>query len=385
MTKHYWMQEEHHAFREAVARLFREEFEPNRQRYTEAGVVDREFWSKAAEIGVLGASVPETHGGLGLSRHFDVVTYLQQALVGDTGWGFAVHNIATHYVAAYGTEFQKARWLPQLANGDLIAAIAMSEPAAGSDLKGVKTRAVADGETWVINGTKTFITNGGSADLLLLVAKTDPAKGSRGVSLMMVETCDLEGYQVGRKLDKLGMRRNDTAELFFEDVRIPASSLLGGEVGQGFYQLMGQLPWERLIIGYTALGSAQCALELTLDYVKQRKAFGQRIFDFQNTRFKLAEANTKIELLSAFLDQCLEELESGQLTAERAAMAKWWSTEAQCDIIDECLQLHGGYGYMSEYRISELYADARVQKIYGGTNEIMKEVIARSMDDPKKS
>ncbi|WP_435141040.1 acyl-CoA dehydrogenase family protein [Pseudopelagicola sp. nBUS_19] len=380
MPNHLWMHEEHRAFAETVSRFFSEEITPNKDAWNNTGVVPKTVWSRAGELGILGATFPEENGGLGLSRHFDAVTLLEQARAGDSGWGFAVHNIAAHYLTAFGTEDQKARWLPDLANGSKIAAIAMSEPEAGSDLQAIKTSAIRDGNEYLINGSKTFITNGGSADLLLLVAKTDPSAKGRGVSLIIVETENLRGYSVGRRLKKMGMKRNDTAELNFTDVRVPLTNLLGSEEGQGFYQLMKQLPWERLIIGFSALGAAECALELTLKYVRERKAFGKRVMDFQNTRFKLAEAATKIEILAAFMDQCLAELETGQLTAEKAAMAKWWSTQTQCDIIDECLQLFGGYGYMSEYPISELYTDARVQKIYGGTNEIMKELIARSLD-----
>ncbi|WP_127114578.1 acyl-CoA dehydrogenase family protein [Shimia sediminis] len=380
MPTHLWMQEEHHAFGDSVRRFFEDEFQPHRDQWKDDGHVPKSFWEKSAEIGILGATVPEEYGGLGLSRHFDAVTFLEQAKIGDSGWGFSVHNIATHYVTGFGTEQQKQKWLPKLASGEMVAAIAMTEPGTGSDLQAVKTTAIKDGNEYLINGSKTFITNGGSADLIVLVAKTDPTSRSKGVSLIMIETEGLDGFSVGRKLDKMGMKRNDTAELSFQDVRVPQTNLLGDEEGQGFYQLMKQLPWERLILGYSALGAAQCALDTTLDYVRERKAFGQRIMDFQNSRFKLAEAATKIELLAAFLDQCLAELDQGLLTPEKAAMAKWWGTQAQCDIIDECLQLHGGYGYMNEYLISELYTDARVQKIYGGTNEIMKELIARSLD-----
>ncbi len=380
MPNHLWMQEEHHAFADTVRRFLDEEFQPNRDAWKEAGRVPKDFWQKAGALGILGATIPENNGGLGLSRHFDAVTFLEQARIGDSGWGFSVHNIATHYITGYGTEEQKARWLPKLASGEMVGAIAMTEPGTGSDLQAVRTTAIPDGNGYLVNGSKTFITNGGSADLLILVAKTDPSAGAKGVSLMVVETEGLEGFRVGRKLDKLGMRRNDTAELFFEDVRLPRDHLLGRDEGQGFYQLMRQLPWERLILGYGALGAAECALKTTLDYVKERKAFGKRVMDFQNTRFKLAEAATKIEILAAFLDQCLAELEQGTLTAEKAAMAKWWGSETQCEIVDECLQLHGGYGYMNEYLIAELYADARVQKIYGGTNEIMKDLIARDLD-----
>ncbi|MGI3186340.1 acyl-CoA dehydrogenase family protein [Nioella aestuarii] len=380
MPNHLWMQDDHHAYADTVRRFLEEEFQPHRDEWKDLGKIPKAFWRKAGDLGILGATTPEDHGGLGLSRHFDAVTFIEQAKAGDSGWGFAVHNIAAHYIIAYGTEEQKARWLPKLASGEMVGAIAMTEPGTGSDLQAVRTTAVPDGNEYLINGSKTFITNGGSADLLLLVAKTDPTSRAKGVSLMIVETEGLEGYRVGRKLDKMGMRRNDTAELFFEDVRIPRDHLLGTEEGQGFYQLMRQLPWERLILGYGALGSSQCALDVTLAYVKERKAFGQRVMDFQNTRFKLAECATKVEILAAFLDQCLEELEQGTLTAEKAAMAKWWGSQTQCEIVDECLQLHGGYGYMNEYLIAELYADARVQKIYGGTNEIMKELIARDLD-----
>ncbi|WP_197917521.1 acyl-CoA dehydrogenase family protein [Thiosulfatihalobacter marinus] len=380
MPNHLWMNEDHTAFADTVARFFAEEITPNKDAWTKAGVIPKTLWKKAGELGILGATFPEDHGGLGLSRHFDAVTFLEQTKAGDSGWGVSVHNIAAHYITAFGTEDQKARWLPDLASGDKIAAIAMTEPGTGSDLQAVKTTAIRDGNEYLINGSKTFITNGATADLIVLVAKTDPGAKGRGVSLIIVETDGLEGFSVGRRLEKMGMKRNDTAELAFEDVRVPLTNLLGSEEGLGFIQLMKQLPWERLILGFMALGSAQCALDLTLDYVKERKAFGQRIMDFQNTRFKLAEAATKIELLAAFCDQCLAELEQGRLTAEKAAMVKWWGTQTQCEVIDECLQLFGGYGYMSEYPISELYTDARVQKIYGGTNEIMKEVIARSLD-----
>lgn len=380
MPNHMWMNEDHTAFADTVKRFFDEEITPNKGAWTEAGVMPKSVWKKAGELGILGATFPEEHGGLGLSRHFDAVTFLEQTKAGDSGWGVSVHNIAAHYVTAFGTEDQKARWLPDLASGDKVAAIAMTEPGTGSDLQAIKTTAIRDGNEYLINGSKTFITNGATADLIVLVVKTDPAAGGRGVSLVMIETEGLAGFSVGRMLKKMGMKRNDTAELSFQDVRVPLTNLIGSEEGQGFIQLMKQLPWERLILGYMALGSSQCALAHTLAYVRERKAFGKRVMDFQNTRFKLAEVATKIELLAAFVDQCLTELEAGALTPEKAAMAKWWGTQTQCDIVDECLQLHGGYGYMSEYPISELYTDARVQKIYGGTNEIMKEVIARSLD-----
>ncbi len=380
MPNHMWMTADHTAFADTVQRFMAEEITPNNEAWSEAGVIPKELWRKAGDLGILGATFPEAHGGLGLSRQFDAITFLEQSKAGDSGWGISVHNIAAHYITAFGTEEQQARWLPDLASGQKVAAIAMTEPGTGSDLQAVKTTAIRDGNEYLINGSKTFITNGATADLIVLVAKTDPTAKGRGVSLIVIETEGLEGFSVGRRLKKMGMKRNDTAELSFQDVRVPLTNLLGTEEGQGFIQLMKQLPWERLILGYMALGASQCALEHTLTYVKERKAFGKRVMDFQNTRFKLAECATKIELLAAFCDQCLAELDAGQLTAEKAAMAKWWGTQTQCEIVDECLQLHGGYGYMSEYPISELYTDARVQKIYGGTNEIMKEVIARSLD-----
>lgn len=374
------MTDDHHAFAASVSKFLAEAYEPNREAWTEAGRVDHAFWEKAGELGILGASIPEAFGGSGLSRTFDLVTFLEQARIGDTGWGVTVHNIAVHYVAAYGTDEQKRRWLPKLASGEWVGAIAMTEPGTGSDLQAVKTTARADGNEYVLSGSKTFITNGQNADFIVVVAKTDPAKGAKGVSLIGLETAEAEGFRRGRNLKKLGMKRQDTSELFFEDVRLPRMSLLGPEEGQGFIQLMKQLPWERLMLAYCASGAAQCALDATLAYVKERKAFGQRVMDFQNTRFRLAEAKTEIEIFAAFLDRLTGELERGELTAERAAMAKYWGTEMQGRVVDACLQLHGGYGYMSEYRISELYADARVQRIYGGTNEIMREVIARSLD-----
>lgn len=380
MPSHIWMRAEHTAFAETVKRFMDTEITPHKEAWNATGVVPKSVWHTAGDLGLLGATLPAAHGGLGLSRQFDAITFLEQAKAGDTGWGISVHNIAAHYIAAFGTEDQKARWLPDLASGAKVAAIAMTEPSTGSDLQAIQTTALRDGNEYVINGSKTFITNGGSADLIVLVAKTDPTAKGKGVSLIVLETEGLAGFAVGRRLEKMGLKRNDTAELSFTDMRVPLTNLIGSEEGHGFVQLMQQLPWERLILGYMALGASECALAHTLAYVKERKAFGQRIMDFQNTRFKLAECATKIELLAAFCDQCLAEQDAGTLTAEKAAMAKWWGTQTQCEIVDECLQLHGGYGYMSEYPISELYTDARVQKIYGGTNEIMKEVIARALD-----
>jgi acyl-CoA dehydrogenase len=374
------MKEEHRLFAETARRFFAAELVPHQQRWRDQGIADRDFWNKAADLGLLGASVPEQYGGTGGGLSFDVVTLLEQARTGDTSWGFSVHNITTHYLLSYGTQEQKQRWLPDLVNGELVAGIAMSEPGAGSDLQALTTSAVLDGDAYVVNGSKTFISNGQSADLLLLVVKTDLGAGARGVSLLMVDARVQAGFRRGRKLKKIGLDGQDTSELFFDDARVPADHLLGGEEGKGFIQLMNQLAWERLMIGVIAVGASDRAIEETIAYTRQREAFGKRLMDFQNTRFKLAEAKTRLEVLRAYIDECVMRLEEGALDAPAASMAKWWGAETQNQIVDECLQLHGGYGYMSEYPIAQMFVDARVQKIYGGTNEIMKELIARSLD-----
>ncbi|MBR1146176.1 acyl-CoA dehydrogenase family protein [Bradyrhizobium sp. AUGA SZCCT0431] len=380
MPEAAWLADDHRAFGQTVRKFLERDYEPHRARWTRERRVPHAFWEQAGALGILGASTPVEYGGSGLSRTFDLVTYLEQGRIGDTGWGIGVHNIVQHYLAAFATDGQKRAWLPRLASGGWVGAIAMTEPGAGSDLQSIRTTAIADGNEYVLNGQKTFISNAANADFLIVVAKTDPEAGARGISLIALETAGAEGFQRGRALDKLGMDRQDTMELFFQDLRIPRANLIGETEGRGFYQLMGQLPWERLVIGVCALAASRCALEITLDYVKNRRAFGQRLMDYQNTRFKLAEAKSESEIFSAFIDRLVEELEAGTLTPERAAMAKWWGSEMQGRIVDNCLQLHGGYGYMNEYRIAELYRDARVQRIYGGTNEIMRELIARSLD-----
>jgi alkylation response protein AidB-like acyl-CoA dehydrogenase len=376
-----WVQDEHKMFAESCARFMTDELTPNQDKWAAQGMVDRDFWLKAGEAGIMAGAVPEEYGGVGGGISFDAITAYEQARKGDIGWGYGIQSIVTHYVTAYGTDAQKERWLPKLTSGEMVAAIAMTEPGTGSDLKSVRTTATKDGNGYLINGSKIFITNGQNADLVIVVAKTDKDAGSKGVSLIAVETADAEGYSRGRNLKKMGMKGNDTSELFFEDVKVPADNLLGHEEGQGFYQLMKQLPWERLVIAITALGSIDFALEETLRYVKERKAFGNRIMDFQNTRFKLAECKTKAEVLRSFINDCIARLEVGELDAATASMAKYWGTEVQNEVMNECVQLHGGYGYMQEYPISRMYTDARVQMIYGGTNEIMKELIARSLDD----
>ena len=382
---HDWMTPDHHAYADSVRRFFAEEYQPYRAGYEAAGIVDPAFWRKAGKLGILGASAPESHGGQGLPRSFDLVTMLEQCRIHDMGFGFSVHNIVTHYIAGLGTEEQQARWLPRLISGELVGAIAMTEPNTGSDLQSIRTSARRNGDHFLLDGSKTFITNGQNAGLIVVVARTDPEAGSRGISLLVLETEGAEGFRRGRNLKKLGQKAQDTSELFFDDVRVPVANVLGGIEGRGFMQLMVQLPWERLVLGYISLGMVRTAFEMTLAHVRERMAFGKRLIDFQNTRFKLAEIKTGIEMLSAFLDRLAAEQEAGTLTADRAAMAKLWATEFQCQAMDTCLQMFGGYGYMEEFPISQLYADARVQRIYGGTSEIMREIVARSIDlDPAR-
>ena len=379
-TTSTWYSEEHRLYTESVRKFFADELAPNIERWIDAGIVDRVFWVKAGEAGILGAAIEEAYGGAGAGISFDAITIYEQARCSDSGWGFGIQSIVIHYIRAYGTEDQKARWLPKLATGEMVAALAMTEPGCGSDVQSVRTSATKTGNEYLITGSKTFITNGQTANLICLAAKTDKDAGASGVSLIMVETDNLEGFRRGKNLSKLGLKAQDTTELFFEGVRVPKNNLLGIQEGQGFYQLMNQLPWERLLIGITALGAIDFALEETTRYVRERKAFGTRVMDFQNTRFKLAEMKTKAEVTRSFLNDGIQKLDAGILDASTASMAKWWGSQTQCEIMDECVQLHGGYGYMMEYPITRLYADARVQKIYGGTNEIMKELIARSLD-----
>jgi len=375
-----WASDEHHMFTDMAARFFADEMAPNIDNWVEQGVVDRAFWRMAGEAGIMSGGVSEDHGGVGGDVGFEAVALYEQARLGDVNWGYGIQSIVQHYISVYGSDEQKARWLPGLVSGEIVGAIAMTEPSTGSDLKAVRTSAVQDGNQYCINGSKIFITNGQTADLIITVAKTDKDGGSKGVSLIVVEPEECEGFSRGQPLKKLGMKGNDTAELFYENVKVPRTNLLGTDEGQGFYQLMQQLPWERLLIAIQALGAIDFAIEQTVAYVQDRKAFGQRVMDFQNTRFKLAECKTKAEVLRAFVNDGIGRLIDGKLDAATASMAKYWATEAQGQVMDECLQLFGGYGYMSEYPISRAYSDARVQRIYGGTNEIMKEVIARSID-----
>ncbi len=361
-------------------RFMSEEIAPRYDAFEKNEMVDRECWEKAGAAGLLCASMPEEYGGSGGSFAHESAIIEAMGHVGVDGFGIGLHNaIVAPYILHYGSEEQKQKWLPKMASGELIGAIAMTEPGAGSDLQGVRTRAEKDGNHYRINGSKTFITNGQHANLIIVVAKTDPAQGARGTSLIVVETDGLDGFERGRNLDKIGLKANDTSELFFTDMRVTTSSLLGSEEGQGFVQLMQQLPQERLQIGTGAIAMIERALSLTIDYVKQRKAFGKAVIDFQNTQFKLAELKTEATIGRVFYNDCVTRHVAGGLDPVTASMAKYWLTDLQGKVVDECLQLHGGYGYMNEYPIARMFRDARVQRIYGGTNEIMKLLIARSL------
>jgi acyl-CoA dehydrogenase len=375
-----WMTEDLVLLEEQARRFFAAEFVPHLEQWNQDGIMDRAMWGKAGEAGLLCASMPEAYGGAGGTFAHEAVINREIALAGLDCFGAPLHSgIVAPYILHYGTEEQKARWLPKLATGEMVGAIAMSEPGTGSDLQGVRTTAKKSGNGYVLSGSKTFITNGQQANLIIVVAKTDPKKGAKGTSLMVVEPDDAAGFRRGRKLKKLGMDWADTSELFFEDVQLPAESLLGTEEGQGFAQLMNELPQERLIVAAGAVAMMERALALTIDYVKQRKAFGQTIIEFQNTQFELAECKTEATIAKVFLDHCMERHIAGRLDTTTASMAKYWMTDLQNKIVDRCLQLFGGYGYMEEYPISRMYRDARVQRIYAGTNEIMKLLIARSL------
>jgi acyl-CoA dehydrogenase len=380
-----WRQrEELQLYAQSVAAFAEKHIDPDEEQWRKDKVVPREVWTTAGAAGLLVPSCPEDYGGAGGDYAYDAVFMEEVYGRGDSGWGAPLHNsVVAPYVWIYGTEEQKKRWLPKLVSGERISAIAMTEPGAGSDLQGVKTTAVRDGNGYRINGSKTFITNGGTADFIVLVVKTDPKQGAKGISLMVIETDgpggSLEGFRRGRKLDKVGQDAQDTSELFFDDVWVPSDALLGTEEGSGFYQLMEQLPQERLHIAVCGQAMIERALELTIAYVKERKAFGKAIIDFQNTQFELAECKTEATISRIFVDSCIERHIKGELDTATASMAKYWVSDLQCTIIDRCLQLFGGYGYMNEYPIARMWRDARVQRIYGGTNEIMKLLIARTL------
>jgi len=375
-----WMTEDLVLLEEQARRFLDGEFVPHIDAWNEAGIMDRSVWTKAGEAGLLCASMPEEYGGAGGTFAHEAVINRAIALAGLDSFGAPLHSgIVAPYILHYGSEEQKKRWLPKLATGELIGAIAMTEPGAGSDLQGVKTTARKSGNGYVLNGSKTFITNGQHANLIVVVAKTDPKAGAKGVSLVVVEADHTDGFRRGRKLKKLGMDSADTSELFFEEVKLPAEALLGNEEGQGFVQLMTELPQERLIVGTAAIGMIERALRLTIDYVKERKAFGKAVIEFQNTQFVLAECKSEATIGKVFHDHCVERHIRRELDTTTASMAKYWLTDLQGKIVDRCLQLFGGYGYMDEYPISRMYRDARVQRIYAGTNEIMKLLIARSL------
>lgn len=371
--------EEHQMFRQAVRRFMEKEVIPHYDQWEKEGCVSREVWRRAGAMGYLGINIPEDYGGSGADDfRFSAIVMEELMAANAPGVGYSLHaDVAAPYILAYGTAEQKERWLPGIAAGELILAIAMTEPSTGSDLAAVRTTAIRNGDHYLLNGSKTFITNGLLSDLVIVVAKTDPAAGRKGISLVVVERA-MEGFRRGRKLEKIGMHAQDTAELFFENVKVPVANLLGSE-GKGFAYLMSNLPQERLAIAIKAVAACEFALATTVRYCQERTAFGQPIGSFQNSRFKLAEMHTETQIAQVFVDRCIEELNAGHLSAETAAMAKWWTTELEGKVMDQCLQLHGGFGYMLEYPIARAYLDARVQRIYGGTNEIMKEIIGRSM------
>ena len=374
-------EEDVRAFADSAARFFDRHAPPERTaKWHDEGIVEREFWNEAGQAGLLGVSVPAEYGGGGGDFRHDLALFETVARKGVAGFAASLHNgIIVPYIVAHGTEEQKHRWLPRLCNGELIAAIAMSEPAVGSDLQNITTTALKDGNGYRINGAKTFISSGQLANFVVVVAKTDPSQGAKGVSLLIVETDGAEGFRRGRKLKKLGQDAADTSELFFDDVFVPADNLLGMEEGRGFIQLMQELPRERLVIAAQAITGIELALETTLDYVKGRKVFGKAILDFQNTQFKLADLKTEATAAKVFVNYCAEQLYKGTLDPATAAMAKLLTTELQGKVVDQCLQFHGGYGYMDEYPISRMYRDARISRIYGGSNEIMRMLVARTL------
>ncbi len=370
--------EEHDMLRESARRFMEKEVAPNHARWEEQGYVDRSLWAQAGAAGFLCTSMPEEYGGAGADIRFSVVLMEEQFRIGATGPGFGLHSeIVAPYLLHHGSDYLKSKYLPAMASGECITAIAMTEPGTGSDLQGVKTSAVRDGDCYVLNGSKTFITNGWNCDMVIVVAKTDPAAGSKGMSLLAVDT-SMAGFTKGKRLHKMGMSAQDTSELFFDNVRVPVKNLIGDE-GRGFAYLMQELPWERLQIALTAVAAAQAALELTLEYTRERRAFGKAIADFQTVAHKLAEIKTEIEVGQVFIDRCIALKLEDKLDAATASMAKYWASEMQFKALDQCVQLFGGYGYMHEYPIARAWADARVQRIYGGTNEIMKELISRHL------
>ncbi|CUI09766.1 acyl-CoA dehydrogenase family protein [Massilia antarctica] len=374
-----WMTEELEGFRDAVRRFVASEVAPLQQRWREQQHVDRDLWHKGGAMGILCADIPEQYGGSGGSFAHQAIVFEELGYCGDMAFGIHVHAIVAHYLLNQGTEAQKLKYLPKLASGEMVAAIAMSEPGAGSDLKGIRTSAVRTADGYKVNGSKTFISNGYLADLVVVVVKTDADAGAKGVSLLLMETKDNPGFRVGRILEKVGQKGQDTCELFFDDAHVALDNVLGGAEGQGFAQLMTELPYERTILGVAGVAAIERALRLTIDHTRERRAFGQALIDMQNTRFVLAEIKTEATIARIFIDRCTAETIAGRMDTVTASMAKYWISDLQCKVIDQCVQLFGGYGYMLEYPIAQMYVDARVQRIYGGANEIMKEIIARSL------
>ncbi len=374
-----WMDADLELYRDTVRRFVQTEIAAHADTWRKQQHVDRSLWNKAGELGILLADIPDELGGSGGDFKHMAILFEELAYAGDRAFGVHVHAIAAHYIMNLGTEEQKKKYLPLMASGAMVGAIAMSEPGAGSDLQGIRTSAVRDGDDYVINGSKIFISNGYLADLIVVVTKTDPTAGAKGVSLFLLETKNAPGFKVGRILEKLGQKGQDTCELFFDNVRIPASNLLGGAEGKGFYHLMSELPYERVMLGVGAMAAIEAALKLTIEYTKERKAFGQALIQMQNTRFKLADLKAQAVVARVFIDDCIQKLADGRMDTTTASIAKLVLSELECKVMDECLQFFGGYGYMLEYPIAQMYADARVQRIYGGSSEIMKEIIARSL------